>query len=61
MAVQLVGLSPDEANARANEAGFAFTAIPVPPDGKVALPANLIVGRIRGFVSDDLVRSVQVG
>lgn len=56
-----MGLSPDEADARVNEAGFAFTAIEVPPDGKVALPANLMVGRIRGFVSDGLVRSVQVG
>jgi hypothetical protein len=61
LAIQLVGLTPDDAEARANGAGFGFTAIADFPDGKVALPANLIVGRILGFVRSDLVRSVRVG
>lgn len=61
LAVQLVGLSPDEADARAKEAGVGFAAIEVVPGDKVTFSANLVVGRIRGFVHGGRVRSVQVG
>lgn len=61
LAVQLVGLPSDEAALRVKEAGFLFSPVAVPDDGRLALPANLVVGRIRGFVRDGVVRGVQVG
>lgn len=61
LAVQLIGVTPEEADAQAKDAGFAFTAIDVLPGSQMALPANLIIGRIRGFVRAGLIQSVQVG
>ncbi len=61
VAVTLVGLAPEVAWERAQAAGFRFVPIEIPDDGRVVVTADLAIGRIRGFVRDGAVQSVQVG
>ena len=62
VAVQLVGLPAGEAESLASSKGFTFVPIQVPEGGgSVTLTADLRVGRIRGFVAEGIVKSVQVG
>jgi len=61
MAVQLIGMTPTEAERLAFSAGFTLVSIDIPHDGSLALTTDLRVGRIRGLVRDGLIQTVLVG